>query len=135
MPIYRLRWVFRWVDGKVRRGIWNGASNRFEDTAASINKTGLIQAAIEGEHVTGYGIKTLFECDGHDYASASWMAASSMPALIGKINAGSVRLIPDIIGLSFTTRNERVSVFVDGSISRRPNTEYEKQFKLREHRG
>lgn len=132
-PVYRLRWVFHFVNGKSKVGIWNGSSNRFEDSAACINKTNLIAAVIQSEDFYGYGVKTLFECDGHDYITAKWIGASSTGAPMGKWKVEAVTLSPDIIGLSFLTRKERVYVFVDGSISRRPHRVGEQIEKIREH--
>lgn len=132
-PVHRLRWVYHFVDGKSKVGIWNGASNRFEDSAASINKSNLIAAVIQSEDFYGYGVKTLFECDGHDYVTAKWIGASSTGAPMGKWNVEAVKLYPDIIGLSFLTRKERVYVFVDGSIRRRPHRAGEDIEKIREH--
>jgi len=132
-PIYRLRWVYHFVDGRIRPGIWNGASNRFEDTAASINKTCLLFAMIQSEDQIGYGVRTLFECDGHDYITAKWLGASSTGAPMGKWKVEAIKLEPDIIGLSFLTRKERICVFVDGSISRRQHRTDENIEKIREH--
>jgi hypothetical protein len=131
--VYRLRWVFDYADGKKRVGIWNGASNRFDDTCAAVNKTGIIRASIQAEHVTNYGILTAFECDGHDYASAKWVGAASVGCPIGKWKHDSYVVAPDIVGLAFLTRYERVVIYVDGSTSRRPHTDDEAKFKLREH--
>jgi len=132
-PIFRLRWVFHWLDGKVKRGVWNGASNDFGSSAASINKSGLIFAGIEAEDSIGNGITKFYECDGHDYITAKWIAAGSIGAPIGKWNSESIKVTPDIIGLSILTRKERVSVFIDGSISSRPHKLVEKIEKIREH--
>jgi hypothetical protein len=130
---YRLRWNFIWVDGKTKTGVWNGATNRFEDSAASINKSGLLVAQIHGEVIHHCSQHVLFECEGQDYVTAKWIAATGMGTGIGNWKYDAVTLEPNIIGLSFVTRKERVCVYVDGSASRRPNTDEEKLFKLREH--
>lgn len=132
-PVYRLRWVFHFLDGKVRNGIWNGSGNRPEDKAEYINKTGLIRASIQVKDFYGNGIKDLFECDGHDYITAKWIGAVGAGSLLSKQKVNSFTLEPDIIGLSFITRKERVSVFVDGSISSRKHYKNETIDKLREH--
>jgi hypothetical protein len=130
---FRLRWVFRFVDGKVKVGGWNGASNRFEDSAASVNKTGLLVAEIQTEDFHGWGVKTVFSCDGHDYVTAKWFGATCTGVPVGKWEVDAVKLEPDIIGLTFLTRKERVSVFIDGSILRRPHRADDKYEQIREH--
>jgi len=129
----RLRWVFKFADNRPDKiGTWNGASNKFEESAAYISKTGIVYAAIEIEVIGQWIARTMFECDGHDYVSSRWVGATS--AGMGFNLNGSYKLSPSIIGLCFVTRKEKVFCFVDGSISRRPLNQYESKFKLREHR-
>ena len=129
----RLRWVFKFADRADKVGMWNGSTNKFEESAAYISKTGIVYAAIQIEYLGQWVPHTIFECDGHDYVSSRWIAATNagmgfnMPVV-------SAKLSPTIVGLSFITRNECVSCFVDGSVSRRPLNAIERKFKLREHR-
>lgn len=132
-PVYRLRWAFHFSDGRVKYGVWNGSTNNFNDTAAAVNKTGLILAQIQREDFCGGGIQALYECDGHDYVTSKWIGAVSGGAVVGKWNVKSVKRAPDIIGLAFLTRKERVCVLVDGTIQRRPHRVDEKIENIREH--
>ena len=132
-PFGRLRWAFLFKDRPKKIGGWNGSSNVFNETAASISKVGLVTARIEIE-ITGHWVtQTAFECDGHDYVSASWLVGSKAGNPLGNWKKESYELKNDIMGLSFTTRKERVYVLVDGKINRRPNTREDLKFKLTEH--
>ncbi len=130
----RLRWKFIFHEKNARIGVWNGATNRFEDSAASINKTGLLVAQIQVEVIGHWTTQIVYECDGHDYVSARWIAATKGGNALAKWNQNSYKLSPTIVGLAFITRKERVCVFADGRIDRRKNTDYELKFKLREHK-
>ena len=128
-----LRWVFKFADGRADKiGVWNGATNNFEQSAAYLSKAGIVYAAIQWQQIGKWVDQTLFECDGHDYVSSRWIAATSAGTGMGIV--GKHKLSPNIVGLTFITRREAVSCFVDGSISRRSLTDYEKKFKIREHR-
>jgi hypothetical protein len=129
-----LRWVFKFADGRPDKiGVWNGATNNFEESAAYISKTGIVYAAIEWQPIGKWVNHKLFECDGHDYVSSRWIAATNAGCGIG-ISSGKKKLSNAIVGLMFITRNKKVSCFVDGSISQKNLNEYEKKFNLREHR-
>lgn len=135
-PIFRLRWAFHYTNGKIKRGQWNGAANKFDQTAAAINKTGLVAAVIEGEHFDGNSIHQLFACDGHDYVTAKWFSLVGSGVPVGKMwdKIDAIKLPADIIGLTFLTRKERVSVFVDGSMLRRKHRKDDNYENVREHK-
>jgi hypothetical protein len=128
--IYRLRIRFDFKDKKSWKSIWNSTSRNPKDMAAYVNKNGLVRAAIEGEKLLGYAQSTLLEIDGHDYVTSQWEASVSVP-----INPGTktYKRQADIVGLSLITREEKITIFVDGSMSRRNLTEEEKKFKITEH--
>jgi hypothetical protein len=128
----RLRWVFKFADRPDKVGVWNNATNNFEESAAYISKTGIVYAAIQIEIMGQWTARTMFECDGHDYVSSRWIGATSAGSGIGL--KGKYQLSPSIIGLCFVTRTENVSCFVDGSMSRKPLSAYDKKFNIREHR-
>lgn len=129
----RLRWVFKFADRPDKIGMWNGSTNKFEESAAYISKTGIVYAAIQIEIVGQWTPKTMFECDGHNYVSSRWIGATS--AGMGfNLPVDRIKISPSIVGLSFVTRSECVSCFVDGSISRRPLNQNELKFQIREHR-
>ena len=130
VSFYRLRWRFDFADRPSRVGIWNGAG-RHEDGAWAVPKNGLVRAAIEAEDLRTFEQKLMFEVDGADYVSAQWDAYGRMSGM-GPA-AGSMTLRQHVGGLSFLTRTEKVTVSVNGTISRRPLTESEKLFKFHEH--
>lgn len=129
-PFYRLRWRFDFADRQSKMSQWNYASqNDVKAMAAFVKKDGLIRASIEGEKVGSWVIRTLFECDGHEYASMEWMTATSVPVFINKtvIRAGQM------IGLSILTAKEKTTVFIDGQVKKRPLDQYETKMNLTEH--
>lgn len=129
---FRLRWRFDFADGRVVRGVWNGASPRHEDGAWAVNKTGLLKALVEGEDIATSELSVLAEVDGQDYMSAQWEAYSRMPGIMGQMPT-AMKLRPTVAGLTYVCRNEAVSVYVDGRLERRPLRDEEKNLKLREH--
>lgn len=127
---WRLRWRFDLGNGKRRVGIWDASSTAAVDAAWAIDKTGLRKAAIEAENVLTHELWTPLEMDGHDYAFCQWEAFARSPSLG---NFDSVQLITKIAGLTMYTNDERLTVWVDGSITRHPLTDDERAFKFREH--
>lgn len=129
-PFMRLRWRFDFVDKSSKYGQWNYASQAdVKAMAAFVNKTGLIRASIESEKVGSWSIRTMYECDGHDYASMEWVTATSVPLFTKKsyIRTGQM------IGLSILTATHKTTVFIDGQIKTRPLDSYETKMKLTEH--
>jgi len=128
--LYRLRWRFCFAGKPDRRGIWNGASGRPEDGAWAVPKEGLLGAIIEGEDFHTHEVKKFLEIPGEDYVTAQWEAYARIPGFMG---VESVTRAPNIYGLSFKTREEKITVAIDGRVHRRPLSEEEKKFKLKEH--
>lgn len=130
---FRLRWRFDFADGRVKRGVWNGASPRNEDGAWAVNKTGLLKALVEGEDINTSEVRVFVDVPGQDYVSASWEAYSRVPG--GGIPPGmqAMKLRPVVAGLTFTLRDEAVSVYVDGRVECRQLRDEEKNLTLREH--
>ncbi len=131
-PKFRLRWCFDFANKPTRYGGWNdtrqleGITN---EMAWTVNKDGLIQARIQGEKL-GEGInRTLFEMDGHEYSSARWVTA----AAVGGWWSGTKTVSPTVIGLTMIGRDKAATIYVDGTGSMLPLTEYEKKHKIKEH--
>lgn len=130
---FRLRWRFDYADGKIKRGVWNGASDVETDQAWRISKDGLIRAAIEGENLRTYEEVVFVEVDGHRYASAQWLGYSKVGNVLGVKHAVTPRA--HIGGLSFLTDAEKITAYTNGKVEIRDLTEQEKKFKIHEHRG
>lgn len=134
---FRLRWMYS-LSGRKESvyGQWNGSvkpgSAPSEFGAGRLNKYGLSYAAIQGE-LANSTLHTLFECDGHDYVMAQWIMAASSAAFFKNKNFTSYKAPADVIGLAFLTRQEKVTAYVNGIVTRRPLTEEEKKFKKKEH--
>lgn len=122
-PIHRLRWRFDFAGRPSRCGIWNGAG-RPEDGAWAVDKAGLVRAAIEMESVVTQETTVALELDGADYASAQWEAYARVSNVLAP---GRVAPPSQIAGLSFLTRTEKITVFVDGRLTRRDLTAEEKK--------
>ena len=129
-PRYRLRWRFDFAQKPTKFGIWNGAGNP-SDGAWKVNKDGLVRAAVEGEDIFTYETRLLAEVQGSDYATCEWDAYTRIPGFYKSTQPINPRVY--IAGMSLVSREERLTVFVDGTIGRRPLTDEEKQFKKLEH--
>lgn len=126
----RLRWRFDFSDRPSKFGQWNYASQAdLKAMAAFVKKDGLVRASIESEKVGSWSIRTMFECDGHEYASTEWMTAASIPVFTKK----TVIRPGQMIGLSILTATHKTTVFIDGQVRTRPLDAYETKMKLTEH--
>ena len=131
-PLYRLRWRFDFADRPSKFGIWNGASSNFADSAAAVNKTGLIRAVIEGEKIGEWVIKPLFELDGHRYVTSQWIRLANASMLMdSKVNSAS--LPSSLIGLSMLTEDKKFIVYVDGRYAAIDLPKKRTDIKLQEH--
>lgn len=126
---YRLRWKFEFSNKPPKIGVWDLTSKNIVDAAWHVDKANLVRALIEGETLRTQQKSVLFECYGPDYVSCQGenFAAASL------YFSGSSKLRQFIYGISFLTRTEKVTVVKDGTLTRRPLTEAEKQFKIHEH--
>lgn len=129
----RYRLCFDYLDKPSYRGIWNGATNNFDDMIARVNKNGIVRAYIQAEDKL-YRVQTVFECDGHEYVTVKWIGGVSMGTGLNLFKKkDKFVLAPDVLGIAVLTRTHRFAFYVDGSMAQpRPLTEYEKKFKLRE---
>lgn len=130
-PWYRLRWRFQFSDGKPDKyGQWNGS----QIAAWSVNKANILYAVIEGEKIGAWSIHEFVRVPGPMYATCKWVAACGVSTkAVGKY--GAIQKAGDIVGLTFQTNDEAITVFIDGRIDRRSLTDYERKFKLKEHTG
>lgn len=127
----RLRWRFDFADKPTKRGVWDAGSMRPEDAAWAVNKTGLVAAFIEAEIRHSQEELELVRCPGQDFAMFQWEAYAKMPGLL----KGNFNFTPrtTISGLSILTRNEKITVYVNGKIERKPLNEDQKKFSTHEH--
>ncbi len=127
-PFWRVRWKFEFSDKRPPvYGQWSGDAI----SAWKVDKRNLMYAVIEGEKIGSWCQKEFLRIPGHAYATAKWVAATSVYT---DFASGRVANKPtDILGLTFHTNEEAITVFVNGSIERRPLGAEAKKFKLREH--
>lgn len=130
---YRLRWRFDYVNRPTRRGIWDGVGPEGGvESAWRQPKDGLIAALIEGECMKTHEVYVLAEVRGQDYAFAQWDShVRTGPGIGLKRDFKPFRMTH---GLALLTRDERVTVFIDGTVARRPLTDEERGFNFYEHR-
>jgi hypothetical protein len=132
VPYWRLRWKFEFSNKPTKCGVWDLGSDHPNDAAWRINKEGLTRASIEGENRETYEIRTFFECEGSDYAFCQGEAFVKVPGVLGL--KGSVTIKGTVAGISFLTREEKISVWVNGTVSRRLLSIEEKKFNFMEHK-
>lgn len=133
----RLRWVFEYSDGKARRaGIWDGISGAPIDSAWSVNKTNLARVLIEAEdlYIRPGDVTVMASVPGADYASMQWEAYSKVPLSNSSFTSNSVTPRGVVSGLSIITASEKITVTVDGSITREPLSDYQASFDIHEHK-
>jgi hypothetical protein len=129
---YRLRWRFDFASRPSRFGIWNNSGARPEDGAWRVPKDGLVRACIEAECALTFKTTVLVDVPGPDYVTALWEAFARSTGGVQNQD-GSVRLRTSIAGLSFLTRTEKITVWMDGRVERRPLTAEEAVFDQHEH--
>lgn len=131
-PIYRLRWRFDFIDRPSKFGIWNGASNNFSDSAAAVNKSGLIRAIIEGEKTGDWVVRPLLEMDGHAYVTSQWVRLANASQLMSS-DVQKASLPSSLVGLSFLSSDKKYTVYVDGTCSVIDLPKNRMNIKLKEH--
>ena len=131
---FRLRWRFEFSGNKRPAvGIYNGASDRQEDSAWAVSKEDMTYAIIEGENYLTQELVRLLECEASQYASMQWEAYSKSPSLGLKPEHGAFQLRPNIAGLSILTRTQTVTCWVDGTMTTTELSAHDKTWDIKEH--
>jgi hypothetical protein len=114
MPIgkYDATWLLEYTDGRIKKGVFNNATQNKSDSAWAQNKTGLLRAGIWVR--SGNVQRMVMDCTGQDFCNFEWVAEKSF-------NSGHQK----IVGLTLVTRTERATFFLDGNckIKKRDNSE------------
>lgn len=135
-PVYpkrlNLRWRFDYVAAPSRYGSWDYASGREEDTAERQPKAGLRRATIEARDVFTGAVFPVVEMDGHMFVTCRGIGYAVLPATMGN-GAVPLRPVTRVIGISFWTPTEKISVYVSGNVVRQALTSAERGLRLREH--
>lgn len=130
--LYRLRWRFDFAGKNPKYGIWNDSGGKqdeaFGSSAWCTNKNGLVRASIEGECQHTWAVKTLVQCDGHDFVNFWWRKATPAPFMLQ--HAQSLEIQGQLIGCTLETRETLFKVKVDGTIEMAPKTEADKRINL-----
>lgn len=112
---WRLRWCFDYHDKPTRTGAWN--SHKENDPHASAlmqTKSGLMFAAIEAQDRDKTKIVRLCECVSSEFCNFEWVATASVSPHFK--NGAEQVTRPVIVGLKIVTRNNEITVFVNGDI-------------------
>lgn len=115
--MYLLRWRFDYVDRPSRWGQWARAATLETDMAYYQNREGLVRACIEAKDQVTREVKTIVECDGHDYVNFSWMA---------EYRGGTGET--HHLGLMMTTREKHVKAFAIGKVVVEDRTDEDKKY-------
>lgn len=111
--MWDLRWRFTYLDGKEDRfGVWNKPGTK-ANQAFFADKQYLARAFIEGKD-ENRNTKILLEVKGEDFVNFEFIAKSSVPMNIYSDNLKEIKLIPEIIGASITTRDHQYVIFRTG---------------------
>ena len=99
--------------------MWSNPGLRDEDKASFVNTTGIVRASIEGKHAVTREVKTLAECDGHDFVVFKWNASYVFA------NGNPSNGFTTTTGLKLVTRNLELDVWPSGdcSVTQRQNDE------------
>lgn len=134
-PFYKLRWRFMYRGRRDRIGCWNGTQHMANKHNYQ-PKDGLLWAICEAEKIGAWTVREFFRCEGQDFFTIRWIAATSCPMFLGK-NAAKMKdqytLNGTIIGMSMYTRKHVCTAMVDGKIYKRPIKQSELSIKLAEH--
>jgi hypothetical protein len=115
---YRLRWVLHYVDGRVKRGMWDQSVEGCPHTSAAMqNTSNLLYACIEAIDHNAL-TRTVIECPGQDYKLFQWKALQGleMSARGGGAKTSNVF----VNGLSLVTRTHHNVVYNSGIIEVTP---------------
>ena len=124
VPIkYFIRPALEFLNQRRWYGMWSNPADT-DDKANLISaqdRAGLLFACIDVKNVHTREIKTVVRCTRADYVRHSWVVCAPSPSLNLK---GAVKLNYKIVqGITLVTRDEKVTIFVDGTIKREPMTE------------
>ena len=126
---FRLRGCIEYHQRPRWHGGWDLITQDARTAIWSQPKDGMAYFVVEGEDAN-YNVAELLRVSGQDYAYASWGVYSYSPS-VGF--SGTTTLRPIMYALEIWTTCEKIAVLVDGRIDRRPLTEAEKGFYVREH--
>jgi hypothetical protein len=115
---YRLRWVFHWADGRVKRGMWDQSVEGCPHTSAAMqNTTGLLYACIEAMDCNS-ATRTVVECPGQDFKLFQWKAVQDMQ--MAARGGGGAKGHAFVNGLSLVSRTHHHVVYHSGIIEVSP---------------
>lgn len=123
---YLLRWRYDYPNGS-KMGMWSNPGDRKANQAWCQNKEGLVRASIEGKDLVTKEIKTLAECDGHEFRVFQWMAAAKIPVGL----RGSVKPASQLVGMKILTSEKEIAIFDTGQKAERNLPEGDKKLNFK----
>lgn len=120
---YRIRPALEFLKGRRWYGMWDNppATDDVANLISAQDRAGLVYACIDVKNWVTKEVKTVVRCARADYVQHRWVFCAPSPSIGLK---GGVRLNNAFVqGLTIVTRDEKVTIFVDGSIKREPMNE------------
>ena len=102
--------------------MWSLPAKNQQDMAAFSNKEGLVRASIEGKNFLTRNIRTLAECDGHDFNNFQWMAEFRSQGMFATTG------VHQLLGLKLVTRDLYMEVYSSGEVKILQRPEEDKKF-------
>ena len=120
---YLLRWFADMRNGETRTGMWNQSGEcNFTSSSRFINSDRCLVVGIEAKNIETRNIGRPVRCIVQDWLSFRWMTTASVP-FKGIARSGAATIMPNYHALTLVTRDEKVTVFIDGNVKREPNLE------------
>lgn len=120
---YRIRPALEFLKGRRWYGMWDNPAEVDDpkNLISAQDRAGLLFACIDVKNWVTKEVKTVVRCARADYVQHRWVFCAPSPCLGLR---GGVKLQRKIVqGLTIVTRDEKVTIFVDGSIKREPMNE------------
>lgn len=123
--LYLLRCGFEYRQGTSWRSMWNSSGEHAANQAWAQNREGIKRAFIEIKNLQTKELILAAECPGWDFCNFQWAA------MVGVTGSNLNRpLKATNVGLVMRTREQILSVFVDGSHRIDPRSETDKSINF-----
>jgi len=107
---YLLRCCFDYVSRPTWKSQWNNTDGGECNKAWFNNKSGVVNAYVEGKDVITKEIIRMIEVTGDKFCNFEWVALTVAPL------QGSITIAGENVGLTIVTPDHRVTVFCDGAL-------------------
>lgn len=121
--VFDLRWRMYWTNRESRKGAWcdPGRADDVGTKAWMQPKENLARAVIEGRNRKSQLIVPFADIDGQDFIEFRWISAANVP--LGSFGGAKLKIFGAIQGMTLVSRNEKISVYINGNVVRAENNE------------